>query len=154
MLEQFIKSILAYFISIEPMNAYVQDMPQGVQYPCYFLNKCDVKTNTINSYYFMNTVTLYIRIFDKDEVQLKNKVFNLIGTIFENQRKIPILNSDGSESNRYIRIEDIESIDIPVDEVDVSCIEIVFNFDTTHNITSQQFQLLGRLHINIEQEEN
>lgn len=145
MLEQFVKSVIAHFVSIEPMNAYVQSIPEGVEYPCYLVNKCDVKTTPINIYYFINTITLYVRIFSKDELDLKNKVFNLMSNIFEQHRKIPILNEDGTDSGRFIRIEDIESIEIPVDQNDVYCVEINFSFDTTHKVNAQEFQLLGQV---------
>jgi hypothetical protein len=145
MLEQFLKSILAHFVKVEPMNAYIQNIPQGVQYPCYFVNKCDVKTNKINSYYFMNTITPYIRIFGKNEVDLKNKSINLIQNIFSDHGKIPILNEDGTESNRFIRIEDIESIEIPVEENEIYCIEINLSFDTTHIVSVEEFEILRRV---------
>lgn len=147
MLEQFLKSILARFIAIEPMNAYIQKIPIGVQYPCYLVNKVDIQTTALNSFYFINTVHVYVRCFGKDEVELKNKVSNLVQTIFEEYRKIPILNIDGTQSGRVLRIEDIESIEIPVDENEMYCIEINFNFDTTHTIRQGEFQLLGKFEL-------
>lgn len=149
MLEQFIKSIIAHFVKLEPMNAYIQKMPIDVQYPCYLVNKCDINTNTINNFYFINTVTLYVRLFGKDEVDLKNKSFKLVNSIFEDQRKIPILNIDGTPSNRFVRIENIESIDIVVDENEIYCTELNFSFDTTHIINSQEFELLANFHSNL-----
>ncbi|HLO11478.1 MAG TPA: hypothetical protein VK190_04415 [Pseudoneobacillus sp.] len=148
MLEQFIKSILARFVQYEPMNAYIQNIPEGVEYPCYLLNKCDIHTTPLNSFYFVNNVTLYVRIFGTDEIDLKNRVFNLTNNIFEYHRKIPILNQDGTESNRFLRIEDVESIEIPVDENEVYCIELNFNFDTTHQVSVQEFELLARVLVN------
>lgn len=145
MLEQFIKSVLVHFQKIEPMNAYIQSMPEDVEYPCYLLNKCDIRTEALNSYYFMNNIHLYIRCFSEDEIELKNKVSNLTNTIFTNQRKIPILNEDGSETSRYIRIENIESIEINVDENEVYCNEINFSFDTTHVVNQNEFQLLDKV---------
>lgn len=142
MLTQFLNSIMAHFIKVEPMSAYIQEMPEKVEYPCYLLNKLDVNTTTLNSFYFVNTLTLYIRIFGKDEVELKGRVFNLTNNLFETQRKIPILEKDGSSSRRYIRIEDIETIQIPVDENDTYCVELNFSFDTTHKINEQEFELL------------
>lgn len=147
MLEQFIKSIVVYLKQVEPMNAYIQNIPVGIEYPCYLLNKCDLRTNAINSYYFMNNVTLYIRLFGNNEVELKNKSFNLIQHIFNNQRKIPILEIDGSESERFIRVdESMETIDIVVDENEVYCVEVTLSFDTTHNINPEEFDLLGRMY--------
>jgi hypothetical protein len=142
MLEQFVKSVLSYFVSIEPMNVYVQKMPNTVKYPCYLLNKCDITTKPINSYYFMNNVHLYVRCFSNDEVDLKNRINNVVQQVFANYRKLPILNEDGSETGRYIRIEDIESIEIPVDQNDLYCVEINFGFDTTHNVSLDEFELL------------
>jgi hypothetical protein len=147
MLEQFIKSIFAYFIKVEPMSAYVQSIPVGVQYPCYLLNKADLRTRNLNAFYFINTVGLYIRVFDTDEVSLKNKVFNLTSNIFENRGKIPILNEDGTESERFIRIEDLDSYDLPVDANELYCIEINFNFDTTHQLTVPELDLLAKVKI-------
>jgi hypothetical protein len=144
MLEQFIKSVVANFVKIEPMNAYVQKVPKDVKYPCYLVNKCDINTTPINTFFFINNVTLYVRIFGKDEVELKNKAFNLTSNIFENGRKIPILNVDGTESSRFIRIERIESIDIPVDQNEIYCVEINFDFETTHNLNVQEFELIGK----------
>lgn len=147
MLEQFIKSIMVYLRQVEPMNTYIQNMPQGVEYPCYLLNKCDLKTDAINSYYFMNNITLYIRLFGNDEIELKNKSFNLIQHIFNNQRKMPILEVDGSDSERFIRVDDgIEAIDIVVDENEVYCVELTLSFDTTHNINPEEFALLGKMY--------
>lgn len=148
MLEQFIKSILAYFVKIEPMNAYVQAIPEGVEYPCYFVNKCDISTETLNSYYFLNNVNLYIRIFGENEVELKNKSFNLVQHIFNNQRRIPILEEDGSESGRLIRLENIETIEIPVDENEMYCTELNFSFDTSHHISPGEFEILGKVYLN------
>lgn len=147
MLEQFLKSILSYFNSIEPMNAYIQNIPQGVEYPCYLVNKVDINTQSINVVYFVNNVTPYIRIFGQNEVELKNKVFNLIQNVFNNHRKIPLLNLDGTPSGRYIRVEDIDSTEIIVDENEVYCIEINFNFDTTHRVSKQEFDLLKKVEL-------
>ena len=145
MLEQFIKSIFAYFVQKEPMNAYVQSIPDGVEYPCYLLNKCDIQTEALNSYYFINNVHLYVRCFGQDEVELKNKVNKLTNTIFEEHRKIPILNEDGTETDRFVRIENIESIEISVDENEMYCVEINFDFDTTHTVNQSEFELLQRV---------
>ena len=147
-LEQFIKSIFAHFVKIEPMSAYIQSIPNGVEYPCYLLNKCDINTIPLNAYFYMNTVHLYVRIFGTSEIDIKNKSFKLIQSIFEDYRKIPILERDGTETERFIRIENIESIDIPVDENDVYCVEINFNFDTTHNVSVEEFDLLGQIYSN------
>lgn len=147
MLEQFIKSVLAHFNKIEPMNIYIQNIPSGVIYPCYLLNKCDIKSEAINSYYFMNSITLYVRLFGRNEVDLKNKAFNLCQDIFKNQRKIPVLNEDGTDSGRSIRIEDgIETIDIPVDENETYCVELNFTFDTTHVVNVKEFDLLKEIY--------
>lgn len=148
MLKQFISSIVARFVEIEPMNAYIQKVPVGVQYPCYLVNKCDIKTSFINAYYFMNTVTLYIRIFSKDEMELKNRANNVVQTIMEDRGKIPILDINGNKSQRYVRVEDIESIEIPVDENEMYCTEINFSFDTTHVVKYTEFELLGKATIN------
>lgn len=150
MLEQFIKSVLANFVKIEPMNAYIQNIPVGVQYPCYLVNKCDIKTEPITSFYYMNNITLYIRMFGNSELELKNKAFNIIQYVFQNNRKVPILNENGTESGRFIRIEDIESIEINVDENDVYCVELSFTFDTTHNVKLQEFEILGTVYSNTE----
>lgn len=147
MLEQFIKSIFAYFVKIEPMNAYVQSIPVGVQYPCYLLNKCDINTEAINSFYFMNTVHLYVRCFGENEIDLKNKVNNLTQTIFAEYRKIPVLDIDGIETDRFIRIENIESIEIPVDQNEMYCVEINFSFDTTHNVNIEELAFIGQVGI-------
>lgn len=147
MLEQFIKSIFAYFVKIEPMNAYVQSIPVGVQYPCYLLNKCDINTEAINSFYFMNTVHLYVRCFGENEIDLKNKVNNLTQTIFAEYRKIPVLDIDGIETDRFIRIENIESIEIPVDQNEMYCVEINFSFDTTHNVNIEELASIGQVGI-------
>lgn len=149
MLEQFIKSILAHFTKIEPMNAYIQNMPMGVKYPCYLLNKCEIASNAINSFYFMNTVTLYVRIFGNSEIELQNKAFNISQEIFRTQRKIPVLNIDGSPSGRSVRLEDgIESIDIQVDENEVYCVELNFSFDTTHHIDLKEYEILSKVYAN------
>ena len=145
MLEQFIKSIFAYFVRIEPMNAYVQSIPEGVQYPCYLLNKCDIRTEALNSYYFVNTVHLYVRCFGTNELELKNKVNGLTNTIFAEHRKIPILNEDGTNTDRFVRIENIESIEINVDENEMYCVELNFNFDTTHIVNQNEFQLIEKV---------
>jgi hypothetical protein len=132
------------------MNAYIQKIPVDVKYPCYLVNKCDIVTQPLNSYYFINTVTLYVRVFGTDEVELKNKVFNLTNRIFEENRKIPILNKDGTHNGRFVRIENIESIDIPVDENEMYCVELNFSFDTTHIVGTQEFDLLGRVFFRFE----
>jgi hypothetical protein len=142
MLEQFIKSIMAHFVNIEPMNAYVQSIPEGVKYPCYLVNKCDITTESLNSFYFVNTITPYIRVFGYDEVDIKNKVFNLIQKIYEEHTKIPIRNEDGSISKRYIRVERIEAIDITVDQNEIYCKEINFSFDTTHIVNVEDWEIL------------
>jgi hypothetical protein len=147
MLKQFISSIIARFVKIEPMNAYIQKIPVDVEYPCYLVNKCDIKSSFINSYYFMNTVTLYVRIFSKDEVELKNRANNLIQNIMSERGKISVLDIDGEETDRFVRIEDIESIEIPVDENEIYCIEINFSFDTTHVVNYEEFDLLAKAHI-------
>lgn len=140
--EQVLKSIFAYFVKVEPMNAYVQSIPVGVQYPCYLLNKVDMRTRNFNSFYYMNTISFYIRIFDTDELSLKNKVFNLTSNIFEQRGLIPVLNQDGTESERYISIEGIESYDLPVDANELYCVEIFFSFDTTQNLQVPPLELL------------
>lgn len=145
MLEQFVNSIFAYFTKVEPMNAYVQKVPVDVEYPCYLLNKCDITTDALNSYFFMNHIHLYIRIFGTDEIKLKNQASNLTQELFKNQRKIPILEEDGTESSRFIRIEDVESIEINVDENEMYCVELNFSFDTTHNVDVQEFDLLEKV---------
>ena len=147
MLEQFLKSIMANFNKIEPMNVYIQSMPNGVQYPCYLLNKVDITTDQINSYYFMNNVHLYVRMFGTDELELKTKSFNLVTSVFRTRGKVPLLNEDGTASDRFVRIEKVESIDIPVDENDVYCSEINFSFDTTHDVFVEEFQILGQANI-------
>lgn len=149
MLKQFISSIIARFVQIEPMNAYIQKVPEGVQYPCYLLNKCDITSTFINSYYFMNTITLYIRIFSKDEIELKSRASNVVQTLMEDRGKISILNENGSASNRFVRVEDIESIEIPVDENEIYCIEINFSFDTTHVVKYEEFQLLSQATVSL-----
>lgn len=149
MLEQFIKSIVSHFVKVQPMNAYIQKVPNNVKYPCYLVNKCEVKTETLNSFYFVNTVTLYVRVFGENEVDLKNKTYSLVNNIFENQRKIPILNINGTPSNRFMRIEDIESIEIPVDQNELYCVELNFNFDTTHTVNVAEFDLLGKFNITV-----
>jgi hypothetical protein len=147
MLEQFVKSIFAYFQKVDPMNAYVQSIPEGVQYPCYLLNKCDIRTEALNSYYFMNNIHLYIRCFGEDEVDLKNRINNVTNTIFAEHRKIPILNEDGTPTERFVRIENIESINLPVDENEIYCVEINFSFDTTHIVNQNEFQLLDKVYL-------
>jgi hypothetical protein len=142
MLEQFIKSIVAHFVELEPMNAYVQSMPENVKYPCYLVNKVDINTRALNSYYFVNTITPYIRVFGENEVDLKNKVTNLIQKVFEDHTKIPIRNEDGTKSKRFIRVEQIEAIDITVDQNEVYCKEINFNFETTHTVNAGDFETL------------
>lgn len=156
MLEQFLKSTLAHFCKVEPMNAYIQEMPKGVKYPCYLVNKVDISTQPLNQFYFNNTISVYIRIFGEDEIGIKNKTFNLINNVFANYRKIPILNEDGTESERFIRVENIESIDITVDENEIYCTEINFSFDTTFNVTVEEFELLGKVNSTefYKQEEN
>lgn len=151
MLEQFLKSILSYFVKKEPMNAYIQKIPVDVSYPCYLVNKCDAAITPLNATYFINTVTPYIRVFDKNEVALKNKVFKLTNTIFEENRKIPVLNLDGTESQMFIRIENVETIDIPVDENEIYCVEINFSFDTTHIVNIEEFDLLENFFFKIEE---
>lgn len=146
MLEQFINSTIAHFKSIEPMEAYVQSMPTGVKYPCMLVNKCDINTELINSYMFMNTITLYIRIFGKDENINKAKANNITQKVMRDRGKIPILNEDGSQSERFIRVENFESIDIAVDENEVYCIEINFSFDTTHEVYYEEFQKLAKFY--------
>jgi len=149
MLEQFIKSIMVYFTKIEPMNAYIQNIPQGIVYPCYLLNKCDIRSDAINSYFYMNNITLYIRLFGSNEIELKTKAFNLSQTIFKDHRKISILNIDGTDSGRFIRIEDgIETVDITVDENEVYCVEINLSFDTTHNVSMEEFAQLSGVYAN------
>lgn len=148
MLKQFVSSVLAHFVKIEPMNAYIQSIPKGVKYPCYLINKCDVKTNLLNSHYFMNTITLYIRIFGTNELELKQKAYKVTQAIVAERGKIPILNSDGSVSSRYIRVEDIESIEIPVDENEIYCIELNFSFDTTHKVNYEEFEILAKFYSN------
>lgn len=149
MLEQFIKSVMVHFTKVEPMNAYIQNIPQGVEYPCYLLNKCDVRSDAINSFYYMNNITLYIRLFGSNEIELKSKAFNLAQDVFRNQRKIPILNIDGLDSGRFIRLENgIETVDIPVDENEVYCVEMNFSFDTTHDINPEEFEILGKVYAN------
>lgn len=147
MLEQFIKSILAYFNSIEQMSTYIQSIPIGVEYPCYLVNKVEIQSKPLNSYYFINTISSYIRIFNSDEVDLKNKVYNLTNSVLSNRGKIPVLNEDGSESGRYVRIENFESIPITTDENEIYCVEIYFSFDTTYNIDEQEFELLANIHL-------
>jgi hypothetical protein len=148
MLEQFVKSVLAYFVKVAPMNAYIQSIPLGVKYPCYLVNKCDIHSHPINSYYFMNTITLYVRCFGKDEVDLRNTVNNLTQQIFNDYRAIPILNQDGTESERYIRVEDIESIEIPTDVNEVYCVELNFSFDTQFNVNVDELALIGNVELN------
>lgn len=149
MLEQFIKSTVAYLVSIEPMNAYIQKMPKDVKYPAYVVNKCDINTTFLNSVYYVNTVTLYIRVFGNDEVGLKNKVYNLINSIFENRCIIPILDVTGLPTERYIRVEDVESIDINVDQNEIYCQEINFSFDTQHPVNIQEFDILAKVNSNL-----
>lgn len=142
MLKQFISSIIARFVEIEPMNAYIQEVPEGVKYPCYLVNKCDIKSTMINSYYYMNTIFLYVRIFGNDELEIKGRANNVVQTVLSELGKIPILNEDGTKSRRYVRVEDFDTIDIKVDENEVYCVELNFNFDTTHRVTLQEFELM------------
>lgn len=148
MLNQFLSSIISYFISIEPMNAYVQSIPEGVEYPCYLINRCEINTESFNSVYFINTIHPYIRIFGQDEIEIKEKAFNLVNTIFKEHRKIPILDIDGKPTRRFIRIENIESIPITVDENEVYCVEINFSFDTTHVVNITEFDMLKNVYLN------
>lgn len=136
---------MAYFVKTEPMNAYIQSIPIGVEYPCYLVNKCDIHSHPLNSYYYMNTITLYVRCFGKDEVDLRNKVNNLTQQIFGDYRKIPILNVDGTESSRYVRVEDIESIEIPVDVNEIYCVELNFSFDTTFNVNVDELATIDNV---------
>ncbi len=80
MLEQFINSILAQFIKVEPMNAYAQKMPVDVQYPCYLLNKCDITTEFLNSYYFKYPILYYqnflSRVLGLKEISSYNSFFD------------------------------------------------------------------------------
>jgi len=148
MLEQFLKSILSYFCTFHKMNAYIQNMPKDVKYPCYLVNKCDINTTSLNSVYFINTISPYIRITGRDEVELKNVAFDLVNQIFQNHRKIPILDIRGLETGRYIRLEDIEATEIIVDENEVYCMEINFSFDTTHIVNIKEFDLLAKVFYN------
>jgi hypothetical protein len=142
MLKQFVSSVVAHFVEIEPMNAYIQSIPVDVQYPCYLVNKCDVSVNFLNSYYYMNTVRLYIRVFGKDELALKEKANNVVHSLMSSRGKIHILNEDGTKSSRYIRVENIETIEITVDENEIYCTEINFSFDTTHNVSVGEWAVL------------
>lgn len=146
MLQQFINSTMAYFKSIEPMSVYIQKIPTGVKYPCMLVNKCDIKNTPINGYMFMNNITLFIRVFGNDELETKGKAYNIVQTISENLGKIPVLNEDGSESNRFIRVESIEAIDITVDQNEVYCTEINFSFDTAHKVNYQEFEKLAKFY--------
>lgn len=151
MLDQFINSTIAHFKNIEPMNAYVQSVPTGVEYPCMLVNKCDINTELINSYMFMNTVTLYVRIFGKDENANKSRASHITQEVMKNRGKIPILNEDGSESTRFIRVEKFEAIDITVDENEIYCVEINFSFDTTHEVYYEEFQKLAKFYARAQQ---
>lgn len=144
MLGQFINSTVACFKKIEPMSAYVQTIPTGVKYPCMVVNKCDIKTELINSYMFNNTITLYIRIFGEHEAATKAKAYNITQSVIAERGKIPILNEDGSESTRFIRVETIDTIDIPVDENEIYCSEINFTFDTSHKVNYEEFMKLAK----------
>lgn len=150
MLEQFLNSLMVKFIEIEPMSAYVQSIPKDVEYPCALVNKVDVNQSRLNAYYFVNNVTVYVRVFGKNELELKNKALNITNTIFRQQGKIPILNEDGTQSKSFIRIEDTEMIPINVDENEIYCVEVSFNFDTNYIIDLQEFELLGELYLNQE----
>src|SRR5690606_16757068 len=119
----------------------------------YLLNKCDIRTEALNSYYFINNIHLYIRIFGEDEINLKNRVNNLTNTIFAEHRKIPILNEDGTPTDRFVRVENIESIPITVDENEIYCEEINFEFDTTHIVNVGEFQLLDRVLLEVDYEQ-
>lgn len=147
MLEQLIKSIMAYLNTIVPMNTYIQRIPVQAQYPLYLVNKVDIKTEAINSYYYVNHINIYIRMFSEDEVKLKNDYFNLNNALFDVSRVIPILNQDGTKSGRSIRFENIESIEIPTDVNEIYCVELNFEFDTTQVVNVQEFALLQDVYV-------
>lgn len=148
MLEQFIKSIMAYFNSIVPMNTYIQRIPQDAIYPLYVVTKIDIKTSFINSFYFMNHITMYVQMWSKDEITLKNNAFDLNTAVFDTTGVIPILNQDGSHSGRAVRIEDIEVIEITSDVNELYCMELNFKFDTTFNVSYEEFQKITTVHVN------
>lgn len=146
MLAQFINSTIAHFKTIEDMNAYVQSIQKNVQYPCMLVNKCEINTEPINSYMFMNTITLYVRIFDTDENRCKARAYNIVQAVMADRGKIPVLDKDGNKTSRFIRIEEIESIEISVDANDVYCVEINFSFDTTHKVDYEEFPKLAKVY--------
>lgn len=147
MMKQFVSSIVSRFIEVEPMNAYIQSMPEKVSYPCYLMNKVEVDTTFLNSYYYMNTVRVYTRVFHKNELELKEKVNNIMHDIMESRGKINIIEADGTSSNRFVRVEDIGAIEVTVDENDIYCMEISFSFQTTHNVSVTEFPLINSVEL-------
>lgn len=145
-LEQFINSTLVFFKNIENMTTYIQKIPTNVKYPCMIVSKVDVNSKMINSFMFNNRVTIYFRMFDKNEITVRNKSQNIIQGTLENLGRIPILNEDGSPSARYIRVEDLGKIEIEVDENDVFCNEISFSFETSHQVNISDFEKIVNIY--------
>jgi hypothetical protein len=146
MLEQFLKSILALLYNVVPMNAYIQRVPIGAKYPYYQINKVDISQDMINSFFINNTLRVYIRVWGEDEVALNENAFAIQSAITSGRGIIPILNQDGTQSNRVIRIEDIESIPIQTDVNEVYCVELNFKFETFLNVSAQEFDLIAHVH--------
>lgn len=140
--EQIVKSIMAYLVSKEPGNTYIQKIVKDVKYPCYILSNHDISTSAINACYFNSVVSLYIQLFDTNEVALKKRAHKLVSNLFQEKRMIPLLNKDGSHNGKYLRFESIDCNEIVVDQIDVYCMEMNFSFETTLPVNVIDYQLM------------
>lgn len=134
---------MAYLYSIYPCEIYTDDLPQGFNIPSIYLPPLNHFDSSDSTTTYLTSYSLFGKVFAETTREACD-IADQIATSLKNARNlIPLVNSDGSPANGYIRIKRVE-----VRQGDVGVSLLNLSWDSRYKYLKEQtYPKMGKFHL-------
>lgn len=102
MLQQFVGSIKKYFYDRNQVSIYDKELPETINIPSMYFPQPNVLPLPYTKGSYQNTYTMNVQIIEKDTPTAMTIAEEIAQTIRENKYQIPLVDEDGTASEKYI----------------------------------------------------
>lgn len=120
----------------DKIKLYFEEVEKEFQEPCIYFPTPLISQDNFTTTSFKNSYTWFIKLFDKSSYEAQISAMKLSNSIANNKYKIPILNYDGTKTNRYVTIKNMETRKIGEGTIEVT---IVFDLCYFYSENYQKF---------------
>lgn len=107
MLDQFIGSIKNYFYTRNNVPIYDEEIPDTIQVPSMYFPQPNILPLPFTKGSYQNNYIMNIQVFEEDTPKAMSKAESIAQTIRSNKNQIPLLNADGTATEKLITFSSV-----------------------------------------------